>query len=64
MRLVVRASSGRSLVDDSAVLPMEIVSLVAAGLLRDWVGGNDDVVDTYSQVLGSLVCFLDGINTA
>ncbi|PFH60487.1 hypothetical protein XA68_10877 [Ophiocordyceps unilateralis] len=54
IRTVVQAVSSRSLVDDSAVLPMEIVSLIAAELLRDRVGKENDVVDTYSQFLSSL----------
>ncbi|RCI15543.1 hypothetical protein L249_3396 [Ophiocordyceps polyrhachis-furcata BCC 54312] len=54
MRAIVQADTSRSLVDDSAVLPMEVVSLIAAELLQDRVGREDDVIDTYSQFLGSL----------
>ncbi|RDA83773.1 hypothetical protein CP532_5184 [Ophiocordyceps camponoti-leonardi (nom. inval.)] len=54
MRTMIQAETGRSLVDDSAVLPMEVVSLMAAELLQDRVGREADVIDTYSQFLSSL----------
>ena len=46
---------GKSLLDKAAVLPLEVLSLITMGLLRDQVGRSDDICDTYSQYLNSLV---------
>ncbi|RDA89977.1 hypothetical protein CP533_0853 [Ophiocordyceps camponoti-saundersi (nom. inval.)] len=54
MRIIIQADTSRSLVDDSAVLPLEVVSLISAELLQDMVGREYDVIDTYSQFLSSL----------
>ncbi|KAI1065854.1 hypothetical protein LB507_000357 [Fusarium sp. FIESC RH6] len=45
---------GENLLDKAAVLPLEVLSLITMGLLRDQVGRSDDICDTYSQYLNSL----------
>jgi hypothetical protein len=52
--------SEKSLLEKAAVLPLEVLSLATMGLLQDQVGKSDDICDTYSQYLNSLVscvCF-------
>lgn len=51
--------SNKSLLDRASVLPLEVLSLVTMGLLQDQVGKSDDICDTYSQYLNSLVCAID-----
>ncbi|KAM5383633.1 hypothetical protein ACJZ2D_001870 [Fusarium nematophilum] len=46
--------SDKSLLDKAAVLPLEVLSLVTLGLLRDQVGKSDDICETYSQYLNFL----------
>lgn len=53
---IVQASSNKNLLDDAAVLPMDITSLIMMELLRDQVGKADDIAETYSQFLSFLVC--------
>lgn len=45
----------KSLLDKVAVLPLEVLSLIIMGLLQDQVGKSDDICDTYSQYMNSLV---------
>ncbi|KAM4059652.1 corA-like Mg2+ transporter protein [Hirsutella rhossiliensis] len=54
VRSVLQGISSRSLVEDLAVLPMEVMSLIAMDLLQDQVGKADDIAETYSQYLSSL----------
>jgi hypothetical protein len=46
-----------NLLEKAIVLPLEVLSLITMGLLQDQVGKSDDICDTYSQYLDSLVCF-------
>ncbi|KND90120.1 hypothetical protein TOPH_05226 [Tolypocladium ophioglossoides CBS 100239] len=54
MQRVIQGTSSRSLLDSAAVLPMEVMFLIAMELLQDQVGKADDIADTYSQFLNSL----------
>ncbi|PNY27290.1 Uncharacterized protein TCAP_02785 [Tolypocladium capitatum] len=54
MQRIIQGMSSWSLLDSAAVLPMEVMFLVAMELLRDQVGKADDIADTYSQFLNSL----------
>lgn len=56
MDTIVEGMSGKDLLDKAAVLPMEVLSLIAMNLLADQVGKADDICETYSQYLNSLVC--------
>lgn len=56
--------SNKSLLDRASVLPLEVLSLVTMGLLQDQVGKSDDICDTYSQYLNSLVCAIDNFGTS
>lgn len=55
MSRIMRGISSRSLLDDSVVLPLEIVSLFSLNLLHDQVGKSDDIMETYAQYLALLV---------
>lgn len=54
MSRIMQGISSRSLLDDSVVLPLEIVSLFSLNLLRDQVGKSDDIMETYAQYLALL----------
>ncbi|KJZ77848.1 hypothetical protein HIM_02485 [Hirsutella minnesotensis 3608] len=54
MQSFIQDLSDRSLVEDLAVLPMDVMSLIALDLVQDQVGKSDDIVDTYSNYLSSL----------
>lgn len=54
MQRIIQGLSSQSLLDSAAVLPMEVMSLIAMQLLQDQVGKADDIADTYSQFLSSL----------
>ena len=55
MRKVIQSISSTNLLDRAAVLPMDVMSLITMELLQDQVGKADDIADTYSQFLSSLV---------
>jgi hypothetical protein len=55
MNRVIQSISSRNLLDESAVLPMEVLSLFSLNLLHDQVGKAEDIMDTYSQYLTLLV---------
>ncbi|KLO86143.1 uncharacterized protein Y057_14060 [Fusarium fujikuroi] len=54
---LVQGFGDNNLLEKAIVLPLEVLSLITMGLLQDQVGKADDICDTYSQYLGSLVCF-------
>ncbi|CCT63521.1 uncharacterized protein FFUJ_01259 [Fusarium fujikuroi IMI 58289] len=54
---LVQGFGDNNLLEKAIVLPLEVLSLITMGLLEDQVGKSDDICDTYSQYLGSLVCF-------
>lgn len=58
MDTIIKSNAGRSLLESAAILPMEVLSLISAKLLMDQVGKADDISETYSQYLNSLVCLL------
>lgn len=45
-----------NLLEKAATQPLELFSLMAHCLLQDRVGKSDDICETYSQYLNSLVC--------
>ncbi|KJK78621.1 hypothetical protein H634G_05996 [Metarhizium anisopliae BRIP 53293] len=51
MNRIVQGISSRNLLDDSAVLPLEVLSLFSLNLLHDQVGKAEDIMDTYAQYL-------------
>ena len=55
MNAIVQGISSRNILNDSAILPMEIASLLSLRLLQDQVGKADDIIETYSQYLSLLV---------
>lgn len=55
MNRIVQGISSRNLLDDSAVLPLEVLSLFSLNLLHDQVGKAEDIMDTYAQYLTLLV---------
>jgi hypothetical protein len=55
MNQIIQGISTRNILDDSAVLPLEVLSLFALNLLHDQVGKADDIMDTYAQYLTLLV---------
>lgn len=55
MAKIIRNFSKRSLADSVTVPPAEILSLIGIQLFKDRVGRVDDILQTYSQYLGSLV---------
>lgn len=55
MGKIIHGICNTSLLEKAAMLPMEIVPLIALSLLQDQVGKSDDIVETYSQYLNSLV---------
>lgn len=55
MQRVIQSISTHKLLDSCTVLPLEVASLTALNLLQDQVGKADDISETYSQYLNSLV---------
>lgn len=55
MQRVIQSVSTHKLLDSCTVLPLEVASLTALNLLQDQVGTADDISETYSQYLNSLV---------
>lgn len=55
MAIIIRGFPKQNLTDNVAVPPMEILSLISMQLFKDRVGKADDILQTYSQYLGSLV---------
>jgi hypothetical protein len=54
---LVQGLGENNLLEKAVVMPLEVLSLITMGLLQDQVGKSDDICDTYSQYLNSLVCF-------
>ncbi|KAF5700260.1 hypothetical protein FGLOB1_10898 [Fusarium globosum] len=52
---LVQGFGDNNLLEKAIVLPLEVLSLITMGLLQDQVGKSDDICDTYSQYLGSLI---------
>lgn len=55
MNRIIQGISSRNILDDSAVLPLEVLSLFSLNLLHDQVGKADDIMDTYAEYLTRLV---------
>lgn len=55
MEKVMQGLSDVNLLERATVLPLEVLSLITMGLLKDQVGKHDDICETYSQYLNSLV---------
>ena len=53
---IIEEMPNEDLLYKTAMLPMEILSLVTMELLEDQVGKADDISETYSQYLRYLVC--------
>jgi hypothetical protein len=58
MQKMIEGISAQNLLDKAVMQPTEIMSLIALNLLQDDVGKYDDICDTYSLYLNSLVCYL------
>lgn len=56
MATLVRSLSDEPLWERATIMPLEVLSLLTCGLLKDQVGKSDDICDTYSEYLASLVC--------
>lgn len=56
MAKLVHSLSDEPLWERVTIMPLEVLSLLTHGLLKDQVGKSDDICDTYSQYLASLVC--------
>ncbi|KAK2590919.1 hypothetical protein QQS21_011400 [Conoideocrella luteorostrata] len=54
MNHTIQAISSNNLLENSAVMPLEIVSLFSLNLLHDQVGKSDDIIDIYAQYLALL----------
>ena len=52
---IMQGLSDIDFVERATVLPLDMLSLIAMGLLKDQVGKFDDIGETYSQYLNSLV---------
>ena len=55
MQKIIKGLSDVNLLEKATVLPLEVLSLLTLGLLQDQVGTSDDICETYSQYLNSLV---------
>ena len=55
LETMVRSTSDIELQDKVAIMPAELWTLMAIRLLGNQNSGSDDVVETYSQYLSSLV---------
>ncbi|KHN95339.1 Mg2+ transporter protein, CorA-like/Zinc transport protein ZntB [Metarhizium album ARSEF 1941] len=51
MNRIIQGISSRSILGDSALLPLEVLSLFSLNLLQDQVGKAEDIMDTYAQYL-------------
>lgn len=51
MNRIMQGISNQNILDNSAVLPLEIFSLFSLNLLHDQVGKAEDIMDTYAQYL-------------
>lgn len=56
MQKMIHGISDQNLLDKAVMLPTEIMSLITLNLLQDDVGKYDNICDTYSLYLNSLVC--------
>jgi hypothetical protein len=52
---IVQDMPSGQLLEKASMLPMEVLSLLTMELLKDKVGKSDDIGDTYSQYLSSIV---------
>lgn len=57
MDKAIESISTHELLSSCTVLPLEVASLTALQLLQDQVGSAEDVSETYSQYLNSLVSY-------
>ncbi len=55
MEMAIQSISTHKLLSSCTVLPLEVASLTTLKLLQDQVGSADDLSETYSQYLNSLV---------
>lgn len=55
MKKLMHSLPNKSLLERTSMMPLEVLSLVTFGLLQDQVGKSDDICETYSQYLNSLV---------
>lgn len=55
MQKMIQGISSQNLLEKAVMLPTEIMSLITLNLLQDDVGKYDNICDTYSLYLNSLV---------
>ena len=55
MDRMIQALPNKDIINRVSMLPMEVLTLGLSGLLKDQVGKNDDILNTYSEYLNALV---------